>query len=148
MPKWVQRSMECEINGLSGFSPKLDPSFDFRCMYPLTDTWDPPFGVSLFDFRSCVDDATPLLESRNPETRLVPNNYYPSTFSIIFPFLLRDFANREFETLDSKVSASSTSRTPENRNAEIPHQRHTVFHDFNIFNAKSPSSFSLEFPVC
>jgi hypothetical protein len=40
--------MECEIDGLSGFSPKIDPSFDFRCMYPLTDTWDPPFNVSLF----------------------------------------------------------------------------------------------------
>jgi hypothetical protein len=81
MPKWAQRPMECEIDGLSGFSPKLDPSFYFRRTYPLTETWDPPFRrFSLRDFGSCVDHATLPLESRNPETRLVPNAIVPRLF--------------------------------------------------------------------
>jgi hypothetical protein len=138
--------MECEIDGLSRFSPKLDPSFDFCHMYPLTNTWDPPFGVSLFVILGVM--LTMQLHFLSPETRLVPNNYCPSTFSGIFPFPLRSFVNQEFETLDSKVIASSTSLTPESRNAEILLQRHIVFCNFNIFNAKGPRSLSSEFPKC
>jgi hypothetical protein len=76
--------MECEIDGLSGFSPKLDPSFDFLHTYPLTDTWDPPFSVSLFAISGVV--LMMQLHFLSPETRLVPNDYGPSIFLGIFPF--------------------------------------------------------------
>jgi hypothetical protein len=128
MSKWAPCPKECEINGLSRFLLKHYPSFYFCHTYPLTETWDPPFRCfSLCSFGRCVDNENLPLESQNPEIRLVPNNYCPSTFSGIFSFPLQDFVNQEFETLNSKVTSSSTSRTPKKRNAKIPHQRHTEF---------------------
>jgi hypothetical protein len=98
---------------LSRISPNLDHSFDFCRTYPLTNIWDPPFNVSLFMILGVV--LTMQLYLLNPETP--KPNWYPTAiflqpFRNFFLFLFRIPRNREFETLDSKITASSTSRTP------------------------------------
>jgi hypothetical protein len=48
------------------FSPKPYPSFDFYHTYPMTDTWDPPFNISLFSILGVV--LTMKLHFSSPKT--------------------------------------------------------------------------------
>jgi hypothetical protein len=118
MPKWAQRPKECEIDGLSGFSPKLDPSFYFRHTYLLTETWDPPFRRFPFhDFRSCIDHATLPLESQNPETRLVPTAIVPQPFR---EFFLSLFGISRTGSLKLSIPKSLPPLLPELQKTKMP----------------------------
>jgi hypothetical protein len=90
MPKWVQRPMQCEINGLSGFSLKLDPSFDFCRTHPLNDTWDPPFVVSLFTIsRVLLTMQLHFLSPETPKPDWYPTTIVPQSFRELFLSLFK-----------------------------------------------------------
>jgi hypothetical protein len=118
MSKWAQHPMVCEINGLSGFFLKVDPSFDFHHAYPLTDTWDPPFGVSLFTISGVV--LTMQLHLLSPETSK-PNWYLmtmvPQSFQEFFLFL---FGISRIRSLKLSIPKSLPPLLLEPWKAEMP----------------------------
>jgi hypothetical protein len=109
--------MECEIDGLLGFFPKLDPSFDFHCTFPLTDTWDPPFGISLFAILGVV--LTMKLHFLSP--KILKPDWYPT---IIVPqpfqeFFLSLLGISRTESLELSIPKSLPPLLPEPRKAEM-----------------------------
>jgi hypothetical protein len=73
---------------------------------------------SLRDFRSCLTMKLYLLSPETQKPDWGPTTIVPQPFRN-FPFALWDFTNWEFETLDSKITASSTSRTLKCQNVEM-----------------------------
>jgi hypothetical protein len=103
--------MECEIDGLSGFSSKLDPSFYFRCTYPLTDTWDPPFDVSLFMILGVVlTMQLYLLSPKTPKPDWYPTTIVPQPF---WEFFLSLFGISRTESLKLSIPKSLPPLLPE-----------------------------------
>jgi hypothetical protein len=118
MPKWAQHPMVCEINGLSGFSPKLDPSFDFRRTYPLTGTWDPPFDISLFAISGVVLNMQ--LHFLSPETS--KPNWYPTAMvpQSFREFFLSLFGISRTGSLKLSIPKSLPPLLPEPQKDEMP----------------------------
>jgi hypothetical protein len=141
MPKWAQRPMECKINGLSRFLPKLDPSFDFCCMYPLTDTWDPPFSVSLFVISGVVlTMPLHLLNLETPKPDWYPTVMVPQSF---WDFFLSLFGISRTKSLKHSIPKSLPPLLPEPWKFEMPkfHSKDTlcfVTSGFSMQRASAP----------
>jgi hypothetical protein len=132
-----------------GIFAKLDPSFDFHRTYPLTDTWDPPFGVSLFAISGVV--LTMQLHFLSPETP--KSDWYPTA---IVPQPFREFFLSLFRisrtgSLKLSIPKSLPPLLPEPRKAEMPkfHSKDTSrFMTSGFSMQRAPDSLSSEFPKC
>jgi hypothetical protein len=87
-------------------------------MFPLTDTWDPPFGVSLFVILGVL--LTMQLHFLIPETP--KPDWYPTT---IVPqpfqeFFLSLFGISQTESLELSIPKSLPPLLPEPRKAKMP----------------------------